>query len=207
MKRVGVIAREKVIDEIKENIQKSEGYFFLNFNKVKAFSISHLRNNLRTSGSKIYVTKNTLVRKAFQDSKIELNNLLTSETAIVFIYDKDIVKTCKSLADFAKENEILQIKGGFIKEKPVSTAELNALARLPPKEALLAQVLNGFASPLSGFISTLNQVILKFLWIIEEVKKHKETKDHPPRSGEVSPSAEKPKIEDQNSERKNKSDV
>jgi large subunit ribosomal protein L10 len=153
------------------------------------------------------VTKNTLVRKAFQDSKIELNNLLTSETAIVFIYDKDIVKTCKSLADFAKENEILQIKGGFIKEKPVSTAELNALARLPPKEALLAQVLNGFASPLSGFISTLNQVILKFLWIIEEVKKHKETKDHPPRSGEVSPSAEKPKIEDQNSERKNKSDV
>lgn len=174
MKRIGVVVREKIVDEIKENIKEAEGCFFLNFNRVKALSVSQLRNNLRTAGASIYVAKNSLLEKAFDDRKETLNALIGQETAVVFIHDKDIVKTCKALVDFAKENEILQIKGGFIKDKPVTSEEVNALSKLPPKEILLGMAVSGIASPLTSFVSTLNQIVLKFVWAIEEIKKSKE---------------------------------
>lgn len=174
MKRIGVVVREKIVDEIKENIKEAEGCFFLNFNRVKALSVSQLRNNLRTTGASIYVAKNSLLEKAFDDRKEALSTLVSQETAVVFIHDKDIVKTCKALVDFAKENEILQIKGGFIKDKPVTSEEVNALSKLPPKEILLGMAVSGIASPLTSFVSTLNQIVLKFVWAIEEIKKSKE---------------------------------
>ncbi len=184
MKRIGVVVREKIVDEIKENIKGSEGCFFINFNRVKAFSVSQLRNNLRVTGASVYVAKNSLLTRAFDDRKETLNNLIGQETAVIFIHDKDIVKTCKALVDFAKENEILKINGGFIKDKLVTTDEVNALSKLPPKEVLLGMAVSGLASPLSGFISTLNQVILKFVWAIEEIKKKK------PEIGEQKPEGE-----------------
>ena len=174
MKRIGVIVREKIVDEIKGNIKEAEGCFFLNFNRVKAFPVSQLRNNLRTIGASVYVAKNSLLEKAFDERKENLNNFVGQETAVVFIHDKDIVKICKALVDFAKENEILQIKGGFIKDKMVTSEEVTTLSKLPPKEILLGMAVSGIASPLTSFVSTLNQVVLKFVWAIEEIKKSKE---------------------------------
>lgn len=175
MKHIGTIVREKVIDELKENISQSEGCFFINFNKVKSLSISQLRNNLRTTKAKVYVAKNSLLSKAFDAKSDSIASFISGETAIVFVYDKDIVKTAKALVDFAKENEILKIQGGLLKDKAVTSDDLTALAKLPPKEVLLGMAVSGLASPITGFVSTLNQVILKFLWTVEEIKKHKET--------------------------------
>lgn len=175
MKHIGEIVREKIVEELKESLQQSESCFFINFNKVKASSVSQLRNNLRVVKAKVYVAKNSLFAKAFDAKQDSLTGFLNGETAVIFAYDKDVVKACKALVDFSKENEILQIKGGFLKDKVVTTEELNALAKLPPKEILLAMALSGLASPITGFVSTLNQVMLKFVWVVEEIKKNKET--------------------------------
>jgi len=174
MKHIGAIVREKIVDELKENLEQSEGCFFVNFNKVKALSISQLRNNLRTTKAKVYVAKNSLFSKAFDKNRDNIANFINGETAVIFVYDKDIVRTAKALVDFAKENEILKIQGGLLDNKAVSPEDLNALAKLPPKEILLGMAVSGLASPITGFVSTLNQVILKFLWTVEEIKKNKE---------------------------------
>ncbi|MEI8350327.1 MAG: 50S ribosomal protein L10 [Candidatus Omnitrophota bacterium] len=177
MKRIGQVAREKIIEEIRTDYQKSEGCFFVNFNKVKASSISQLRNNLRVGAAHIYVAKNALLQKAFDEvDKQGLAGFLNGETGVVFVYDKDIVKTCKALVDFAKENEILQLKGGFLKNRKITTEDVAALAKLPPKEVLLSMAVSALASPVTGFLSTLNQIVLKFVWVLEEVKKTKEKK-------------------------------
>ncbi len=175
MKHIGTIVREKIVDEIKESLKQSEGCFFVNFNKVKALSISQLRNNLRTTNSKVYVAKNSLLSKAFDAKRDNVVNFINGETAVIFVYDKDIVKAAKALVDFAKENEILKIRGGLFNDKAVSSEDLNSLAKLPPKEVLLGMVVSGLASPITGFVSALNQVILKFVWVVEEIKKNKET--------------------------------
>lgn len=174
MKTVGLDVKEKIITEVKQSIKDSQGCFFINFNKVKASAVSQLRNNLRDCGAKVFVAKNSLLKLAFdQHAKDDLDGFLAQETAIVFVYDKDIVKTCKSLVDFTKENEALQLRGGFLKKDKITAEGLTALAKLPPKEVLLGMAVSAIASPLTGFVAALNQIVLKFVWVVEEIKKQK----------------------------------
>lgn len=185
---VGLDIRKKIIDEVLQGIHEAQGYFFINFNKVKAGSISQLRNALSDVNAKIFVTKNSLFKVAFdKNSRNEVNDLLAQETAVVFIYDKDIVKAAKVIADFSKDNELSVLRGGMLKEQKLSIEDINTLAKLPGKEILLGMAVNGFASPITGFLSTLNQVILKFLWVIEEIKKHNQTQDHKPQASGSKP--------------------
>jgi len=176
-KKIGLLTRERIVKEIKQGVKDIEGCFFVSFNKVGAFPLNELRNNLRDSGARIFVTKNSLFKKALGELGWEdVNSLLEAETGIVIIKDNDVVKACKTLVEFTKETETLQLKGGIIKDKRVSSKELGALAKLPSREVLIGMVVFSFASPLCGFLNTLNQIILKFVWVVEEIKKAKEQK-------------------------------
>lgn len=172
IKKVGLLFREKIVDELKLRLKNIEGCFFLRFNKVGAFAINILRNNLKTAGASMFVTKDSLFKRALAGCKWpNLEQLLAKETGIVLTYDQDIVKTCKILVGFSKENETLELKGAVIKDKPFTTMQLLALAKLPSREVLLTKTVSVFASPLNSFVFSLNQIILKFLLVIEEIKK------------------------------------
>jgi len=75
--------------------------------------------------------------------------------------------------DFSKDNENLLIKGGILKDKKITLQEVKDLAKLPSREVLLGMAVGAMASPITGFLNALNQVVLKFLWTIEEIKKKK----------------------------------
>lgn len=175
MEKIGLLVREKIVGEIKDRISQSQGYFFIDFNKVAAFSVNNLRNDLKSSGANIFVTKNSLFKKALKESGYEeLSGLLEAETGIVFAQDKGIVEACKVLVDFSKENETLKIKGAIINDKKVETKDLIAMSKLPSREVLLQMAVSGIASPLTGFMNALNQIILKFVWVVQEIKNKKE---------------------------------
>ncbi|HDN86010.1 MAG TPA: hypothetical protein ENG49_02170 [Candidatus Omnitrophica bacterium] len=65
------------------------------------------------------------------------------------------------------------LKGGYLKEKRVEESQILELAKLPPRDILLGMAVMSLASPLTGFLNSLNQVILKFVWVVEELKKKK----------------------------------
>ena len=175
VKKIGLLTRERIVEELKQGVKDTEGCFFIGFNKVGAFSFNELRNNLRDSGTRIFVAKNSLFKRALGELGWEdVNSLLETETGIVIIKEDDVVKACKILVEFTKETETLQLKGGIIKDKRVSPKEVGVLAKLPSREVLIGTVVSTFASPLCGFLNTLNQMILKFVWVIEEIKKAKE---------------------------------
>ena len=176
-KKIGLLTRGRIVEELKQGVKDTEGCFFVGFNKVGAFPFNELRNNLRDSGARVFVAKNSLFRKALGELGWEdVNSLLEAETGVVVIKEDDIVKACKILVEFTKETETLQLKGGVIKDKRVSPKELSALAKLPSREVLIGTVVSTFASPLRSFLNTLNQIILKFVWVVEEIKKAKEQK-------------------------------
>ena len=177
IKKIGLLTREKIVEGLKQGVKDTEGCFFVGFNKVGAFPFNKLRNNLRDSGANVFVAKNSLFKRALNELGWEdVNSLLEAETGVVIVKDDDVVKACKILVEFTKETETLQLKGGIIKDKRVSPKELGVLAKLPSREVLIGTVVSVFASPLSGFLNTLNQIILKFVWVVEEIKKTKEQK-------------------------------
>ncbi len=175
MKKIGLLTREKMIGEVKTRLKDTQGCFFITFNKIGAFPLNILRNDLKNTQASIFVTKNSLLRRAFEQLKCpDLNEFVTSETGLIFAYGEDVAGVCKTLVDFAKENEALELKGGVINDKKISSQELKNIAKLPSREILLGMVVSGIASPITGFLNSLNQIILKFVWVVEEIKKTKD---------------------------------
>ncbi len=173
-KTVGLAIRENIIGQIQERINSSSVYFFVGFNNVKSSALSKLRNELRVVDSYVFVAKNSLIHKAVEGLNLkDLKDYLQGETGIISVYNEDIVKPCKAIVEFTKENETFAIKGGIIEGRKISREELEALAKLPSREVLLGQALSGLVSPLTGFFACLNQIILKFVWVAEEIKKVK----------------------------------
>lgn len=116
-----------------------------------------LRNDLRAAGVKYFVVKNTLLRLAANQTGLEdLDSILHGPTALAV--SDDAVAPAKVLADFAKENDTLEIKSGFMDGKVLSLDEINTLAKTPSKETLIAKMMGSLNSPISGLARLLSTI-------------------------------------------------
>lgn len=116
-----------------------------------------LRNDLRAAGVKYFVVKNTLLRLAANQTGLEdLDSILHGPTALAV--SDDAVAPAKVLADFAKENETLEIKSGFMDGKVLSLDEIKTLAKTPSKETLIAKIMGSLNSPISGLARLLSTI-------------------------------------------------
>ena len=118
--------------------------------------------------------KNTLAKRAAQELGLgDLDSYLEGPTAIAFSAE-DPVAPAKAVSEFIKANRILSIKGGLVEGKVVNMAGVQALADLPPREILIAQVVGAVAAPLSGFVNVLQGPIRKLTYALEAVRKERE---------------------------------
>jgi len=175
MKKIGRVYREKFTQLIQKESVDTNAVLFVNFKNLSATQMNILRAALRQNKARLLVAKNRLIRRAFQDSGLQLDHFLKSETGIVYS-SGDVVEAAKVLFDFRKEYEKLEIKGGFIKERLVDARELEGISNLPSRSTLLGMAVNCIASPLIAVVNSLNQIILRFVWAIEEIKKQKDQK-------------------------------
>jgi large subunit ribosomal protein L10 len=176
MIKVGRLYREKLITLLKDESADTQAIFFVNFKGLTSVQLNALRAALKQKSARLLVAKNRLIKKAFHDVQEEISPFLSAETGVVYSRG-DIVDAAKALFGFTEENEKLEIKGGFVAQKPVSSKELKRISSLPPRGVLIAMAVNCIASPLTSFVSSLNQIILKFVWAVEEIRKKKEEKE------------------------------
>ena len=110
------------------------------------------------SGTEYKVTKNSILRFAAKEAKLdELEGLLEGPTAVAFSYE-DYVEPAKVLYDYAKTSEFYKIKGGVMDGKVVTVAEIERLAKLPSKEMLLTQLATVLLANIRNFAVVLDQV-------------------------------------------------
>ena len=174
MKKIGILYREKIIERITDSWSQLEARIFVSFNKVSAFNFNILRNTLGKEGSSVFVSRNSLIKRALDSIAVNnMDNFIDGSTGIVFVNYDDIVKICKILFDFSKENEGFVLKGAILGDKQLGFDELEKISKLPPKDMLIVQAVMGIASPLTGFVATLNNILVKFLYLIEEIKNKK----------------------------------
>jgi large subunit ribosomal protein L10 len=165
--------KAQVVAEIKEKLQSSSGVVLADYRGLTVSQVTQLRAQLRQAGVEYHVLKNTMVRRAAQEVGIEgLDPYLEGPTAVAF--SADPVAPAKVLADFAKSAKTFAIKGGVVEGKVIDMAGVKALADLPSREVLLAQVLRGMQAPLTGMANVLQGPIRKMGYALEEVRKLKE---------------------------------
>lgn len=166
--------KQQVVEEITEKLQNSVTAIITDYRGLNVAQATKLRNELREVDVEYKVLKNTLTKIAANNIGLQdLDQYLEGPTAIAFSAE-DPVAPAKVLAKFAKENKALEIKGGVLEGKVVSLEEINALADLPSREELLAQVLRGMQSPLTGMANVLQGPLRNLVNVVEAVRKEKE---------------------------------
>jgi large subunit ribosomal protein L10 len=157
-------AKVATIDEVKTRISNSTTAVVTEYRGLTVAQISTLRRQLRTLGADYKVFKNTLVRRAIAGTDVEsLAEFLVGPTAIAFV-DGDVSAVAKALRDFARESPKLIVKGGVVDGKPLSRSDLSALADLPSRDVLLAQIAGLLASPLRTMAGLLKAVPQNFAY-------------------------------------------
>ncbi len=151
--------KKTLVADLTELLESSKMTVYAQYQGLTVAELQELRKAARENGVKIKVVKNRLVRVAMGEIAVYKDTDTTGLTGqlLYAISDSDEVAPAKVLANFAKKHEALQIAGGFSDlGANVSTDEVKALASLPSKNELIAQVVAQLLSPVTDSISGLS---------------------------------------------------
>jgi large subunit ribosomal protein L10 len=144
-----------VVDEVRARLSAANAALLTEYRGLDVGEIARLRRSLREAGGEYKIYKNTLVRFAVRELGLEeVESLLVGPTAIAFV-DTDAAAVAKALRDFSRTNPNLVIKGGLLGTTLLSARDAAALADLPSREQLLAQLAGALAAPMVKFAGLL----------------------------------------------------
>ncbi len=167
---------EKVskVSDLNETFKNAQFAVVTDYRGLKVTELEKLRQDLRTNNSQIQIAKNTLLRLAVKDTDFEnLTDQFTGTTAVAFS-SADPVGSAKALAEFAKEFEALNIRGGILDGELISPEDIIALSKLPGKDQLRAQLLGVLSAVPTGFVRVLSAVPGNFVYALQAIKDQKE---------------------------------
>ncbi len=151
--------KKQQVAELTEAFQKANVGVLVNYSGITVEQDTKLRKQLREAGCEYKVVKNTLLSLAFKEAGIDgLEEYLNGTTAIAYS-DSGYVDAPKILSEYAESSDTFQVKAGFIDGGAVDSQSISALAKLPPKEVLVAQVLGGLNAPIQGFANVLSGTV------------------------------------------------
>jgi len=161
--------KEQVVEELAARLKAAETLLVADYRGLTMPQMDELRTRLLASDARFTVVKNTLTRRAAEAAGTEgLLALLDGPSAIAFLEaDGDMLAAAKALADAARETHVLEIRGGIMQGRPVTAAEVETLAKLPPEEVLRGQVLGAIVAPLTTFVGLLNAPLQNLVGLID----------------------------------------
>ncbi|MDZ4289745.1 MAG: 50S ribosomal protein L10 [Prosthecobacter sp.] len=147
-----------LIEDLLTRVNASPFLFVVDYTGLKVDKFAELRKRLRACGAEIHVFKNTLVKKAAERAGYpeDLGPLLTGQSAIV-TGAKDVCAAAKVMKNFTAEFEKPKMRAGVLDGKFLDAAGIKALADLPSREVLLAQLLGVLQAPASTLVRLLNE--------------------------------------------------
>jgi len=140
--------KQAVIDEVNGLAAKAQTLVIAEYRGITVAAMTKLRSEARSKGVSLSVLKNTLARRAVAGSAFEVvADQMTGP--LIYGFSEDAVAAAKVVADFAKTNDKLVIRGGAFGGKALDVNGVKQLANIPSKEVLLSQLLGLMQSPVS----------------------------------------------------------
>jgi large subunit ribosomal protein L10 len=154
--------KASIVSDLSEKLNRSPFLLVTDYKQMKVAQFGELRNRLAPAGAEVRVVKNSFLKRAMADSGMpDVGDKLTGQTAIV-LGEKDVAPVAKILKMFAAEFKIAALKIGVIDKAVISTSDVEALAELPAREILLAQLLGLFQAPATRLVRVLNEPAAAF---------------------------------------------
>lgn len=163
------------VAEMKDKLSRSKGLVLADYRGISVALDTKLRRKMREAGVEYRVTKNSYTRIAAQELGIEgMDEYLVGPIAVAISYE-DAIAPAKILAEFAKENKVLDLKAGLLDGKVIDANSVKNLASLPSREVLLAKLMGSMNAPLTGFVNVAQGTITGFVRALDAVRAQKES--------------------------------
>lgn len=162
-----------VVDEVRQHFEAADAVVVTEYRGLTVGELSTLRGAMRPAGGEYRVYKNTLVRFATRSLDLDLDDQLTGPTALAFVSTKpdgtsgDIAAVAKALADFAKGNPMLVIKGGVLGSDVLDAAAAKALASMPTAAEIYARIAGGLNSGARGLAGAISGVHRSIAYVLQ----------------------------------------
>jgi len=167
-------AKQQIAEDLHDKFAKSAIIVLTDYKGLDVAAINDLRRKLRESDIEYQVVKNTLLARAAEDTEVALiKDHFKGPSAIAISYD-DPVAPAKVLTQFAKDNGKLEIKVGVLNGKVLDAQAIKALALLPSREVMLAQLLATLNAVPTSFVRVLAEVPRSLLNVLTALKDQKE---------------------------------
>ena len=147
--------KEASVSELAKRLAGAQNLFLTDYSGLTVDEITRLRGELRKDGNTYSVVKNTLFRIAAGDLAGQLERFLAGPTGIVFA-GADPVAPAKALKTFSDTVKRVTVKAAYIDGQIVDAAQVEKLAKLPPKLELIASLVGTLAGPIRGLVTVLS---------------------------------------------------
>ncbi len=154
--------KEEQVEDLRQRLERASSVLAVDYRGLTVDEMSDLRGKLRASGEgqvEYRVAKNTLLRLAVRETaSAGLERFLSGPTAVAITFD-EAASLAKTLVDFAKGNEKLEIKGGVVDGEVIDLVGIEALSRLPGKHELRGMLAGTLQAPMRNLAGTLHALL------------------------------------------------
>ncbi|MBE0567291.1 MAG: 50S ribosomal protein L10 [Krumholzibacteria bacterium] len=165
--------KEAEVLAIAERLEQAQSVVLANYSGLTVAQMTQFRRNCRARSVECRVVKNRLARIAAEKVGAGvLKDALKGPTAIVFGAESQ-VEPAKLVVEFAKDNDRMQIKGGYVDGQILDANQVVALARTPSREELLSMMMGSISSPARGLACTVNGVAAALARVVDAAAKAK----------------------------------
>jgi len=149
--------KSAVVDKLSGTFKNAKIALVSEYRGMTVAETTEVRRKLRAVRGELKVAKNTLIRRAIQDTAYKsLDDKLGGPVGLI-ISSEDPVEVAKTVISFKDLGDKFKLRGGVVDGAPVTAEEIQALATLPPKEVVMAQLLGLLNAPATRLVRLLNE--------------------------------------------------
>jgi len=167
--------KESFVEDFRERIQDSPAIFLTDFTGLDVKSMTVLRDELRKNGAEYLVVKNRLLIRAIQGTELpDLSDWLTGPTGVVLGHSGP-VEAAKAVTDFAKgHDDRPAFKVAVLDNTVLDASQIERLAKLPPKEQLLAMLAGALEAPIAALAGALEAKLQEMVGLLKALQEKRE---------------------------------
>ncbi|MBN1994924.1 MAG: 50S ribosomal protein L10 [Anaerolineae bacterium] len=158
--------KEELVQQYVKKLSGSEAVIITDYRGLKVSDLQQLRAKIREVEGSFSIVKNTLAQRALTEAGLPVPEALLVGPVGIGFCGSNIPAVAKAIADFAKTNELLAVKGGLMGNKVIDEAAVQSLAKLPSLETLRAQLLGLINAPASQLVGVLSGSVRQVVNVI-----------------------------------------
>ncbi|MFW5968902.1 MAG: 50S ribosomal protein L10 [Persicimonas sp.] len=162
--------KEALVEKMRDEFGQAQSIIMTSHVGIDVNTVNELRSEFRANGVHYHVVKNTLAKIAVRDTDLEtLAEAFRGPTAVAYSFE-DAVAPAKVIADFADDHDEFEVKGGYLNGEMIDVEQVEALAKMPSKDELRAQLLRTFMAAPTQLVQLFDAAPRQFVNVLEARK-------------------------------------